>query len=69
MAFKRSVNVIVPPQHTEGTARVTAEINFAKRVAELLVQRAKGSQDTAAPRQSGKEPKRAREDFNPAAES
>ena len=36
----------------------TAKMNLAKRGAELLVQRDKGSQDTAAQSQSGKEPKR-----------
>ena len=44
-------------------------MNLAKRGAELLIQRAKGSLDTAAPSQSGKEPKRAREDSAPAAAS
>ena len=36
----------------------TAKMNLAKRGAEFLVQRDKGSQDTAAQSQSGKEPKR-----------
>ena len=67
--FRRNADVIVPPEHAEDAAWATAKINLAKRGAKLLAERAKGSQVTAAQSQSGKGPKRAREDVTPAAAS
>ena len=67
--FRRNADVIVPPEQAEDAAWGTAKMKIARRGAELLVQRAKGSQGKAAPSQSGKEPKRPREDVTPAAAS
>ena len=59
----------VTPEHAEDTAWATAKMNFGKQGTELLVQRARGSQDSTAPSQSSKEPKWAREDITATAAS
>ena len=68
-AFRCNADVIVPPERVEGADWATARMNLARRGAEILVQRARRSPDTAAPNKSGKGPKRAREDDTPAAAS
>ena len=52
-ASRRNADVIVPPEHAEDAGWATANLNLAKRGATLLVQSAKGSQNTAAPSRPG----------------